>query len=140
MTNPLPRLPQWRARFSSYLIACASTPFEDGVHDCALFLASGVEAQTGVDFAAPFRGKYSTAKGAVRALKRYGAGDLASTIAAALPEIDPGDASHGDAVIFDQPNGLTCGFVLPSNIVSLSPNGLRYPSKDVVERAFKVGL
>ena len=139
MAAPLPRFPDWRARLSSYLIECASRDMAWGEHDCALFIAGGVLAQTGHDFAAPFRGKYKTERGAAKALIRYGAGTLADTVAAALPEIDPAQARQGDICLFDQPDGLTCGIVLRANIAAVTATGLTHVSKDRIVRAFRVG-
>lgn len=139
MVAPIPRLPDWRARFSSFITDCRGQPFERGVHDCALYMADGVFAQTGVDIAADFRGRYKTLGGADRALKKYGAGDLESTVAVLLPEIDPVRARLGDVVIFDQPEGLTCGFRLTSIVSAVTPAGLGEFGLDLVTRAFKVG-
>lgn len=140
MIEALPRLPKWRARFSSYLIEVAGKPFEWGAHDCALHPADGVLAQTGDDLAAEFRGRYSTETGAVRALKRYGAGTLADTFAAKMPEIDPADAIMGDVVIFEGPFGETGGLRLQSCISAITPLGRRSYGLDLVTRAFQVGV
>lgn len=139
MVASIPRLPDWRARFSSFITDCRGRPFECGVHDCALYMADGVLVQTGVDIAEAFRGRYKTDQGAVRALKRYGAGDLESTVAALLPEMDPERARLGDVIIFDQPVGVTCGFRLTSCVSAVTPAGLGEFSLDRVTRAFRVG-
>jgi hypothetical protein len=140
MIEALPRLPKWRARFSSYLIEVAGKPFEWGAHDCALHPADGVLAITGVDLAADFRGRYTTEIGAAKALKRHGSGDLASTFAAKMPEIDPAGARVGDVVIFDGPFGETGGLRLPSCISAITPVGRRSYGLDLVTRAFQVGV
>jgi hypothetical protein len=139
MIAPVARLPDWRPRFSSYLIETAFKPFNWGEHDCALYPANGVMAMTGVDLAGEFRGRYSTEIGAVRALKKYGAGDLASTLASKLPEIDPADATLGDVVIFAGPFGDTGGFRLKTCISAVTPTGTRSLGLDLVARAFQVG-
>jgi len=43
-------------------------PFEWGEHDCCMFAANVVEELTGTDYAAEFRGKYKTMRGASKAL------------------------------------------------------------------------
>jgi len=66
------RLHQWESALADYLRACEGTPFAWGVCDCSLFAADAVRAMTGVDHGVEFRGKYKTAAGAVRVLKRTG--------------------------------------------------------------------
>ena len=54
---------------------------------------------TGVDLYAPFRGKYRSANGAARALRRIGAGDLDATLTALLGEpFHPSRTHRGDIV------------------------------------------
>jgi hypothetical protein len=141
MVEALPRLPGWRARFSSYIARSSGTPFDWGTHDCALNVAGGVYALTGVDFAKPFRGRYSTALGAGRALKRYGAGSLEETIAAALPELlGTRKPEVGDVALFEQPSGLTGGFYVAGGIIALTEaSGFRIFAPDLAVRAFRVG-
>ena len=74
------RCSNWETLLAEYLDKCLNKPFVWGEHDCCLFAANVIKIITGVDFAAPFRGKYSTQLGAIRALKRYGSGDLTSTL------------------------------------------------------------
>lgn len=78
-----------------------SKPFAWGENDCALFAADCVLVMTGEDFAAPFRGRYSTAAGSIKALKKFGGGSLEATATAALGEpILPRLAQRGDVVLF----------------------------------------
>lgn len=50
----------------------ASTPFVWGLTDCFLWAADWTLAQRGLDPAEPWRGRYSTALGAKRAISRVG--------------------------------------------------------------------
>lgn len=59
----------WPQRLAAYLTAHADKPFLWGTHDCALFIAGAVRAQTGRDIAADYRG-YDDAEGALRSLCR----------------------------------------------------------------------
>jgi hypothetical protein len=103
------RLPDWEPRLAAYLESVRDREFVWGEHDCALHAANAVLAITGEDFAAPFRGKYSTGAGSVRALKRYGAGTLEATFDAALPEIGNSFAQRGDIVLRDGMVGVCLG-------------------------------
>jgi hypothetical protein len=140
MVEQVARLSDWRPRFSSYLIDVAFKPFAWGENDCAMHPGNAVLAMTGVDLVADFRGRYFTELGATRALIKYGAGDLASTLAQRLPEIDPRDAVCGDVVILDGPLGATGGLRLKTCISAVTPNGTRPYALDLVTRAFQVGV
>ncbi|MFC5370939.1 DUF6950 family protein [Brevundimonas faecalis] len=57
----------------AFLEGMARRPFVDGVHDCALTVAEWVAAATGCpDPAVHLRGRYSTALGRERLLRRLG--------------------------------------------------------------------
>jgi hypothetical protein len=73
--------------------------FEWGKKDCALFVADIVEKMTGIDYAEPFRGKYSTEKGAYMALKKYGHGSLEKWVDSNFKEVKPTKAKRGDVVV-----------------------------------------
>lgn len=113
------RRSDWEPRLSAYLAERVDTiTFEWGksdaatfAYDCALYVADGVEAMTGEDIAAPFRGKYSTAMGSAKALKKYGAGTLKSTFDALLPPKPVGYARRGDVVMHDGAVGICIGAV-----------------------------
>lgn len=93
------RLPDWEGRLGAYLRACRDMPFAYGRHDCCLFAAGAVIAMTGVDLMGEFRGRYRTARGSIRALRRHGAGTLAATMDGKLEPIAPAFARRGDLVL-----------------------------------------
>ena len=61
-------VPDWNTRLSQLIVSRMHTPFNWGVHDCALWAAEGRCAVTGQDDAAEYRGTYTSAIGAVRRL------------------------------------------------------------------------
>lgn len=104
------RLEAWEVALAATLDAWAGRAFAYGEADCARFVAEAVEAQTGQDFYAPFRGRYKSAAASVRALRTHGAGDLAATITAALGEpVHPAFAGRGDIVMMDGNAGVCAG-------------------------------
>ncbi|TCP33279.1 hypothetical protein [Sphingomonas sp. BK235] len=105
----LERLPEWEQLLHDYVADLEGAAFRWGELDCALFAAGAVLAQTGVDLAAAYRGHYSTARGSVRALRRFGDGTLEATIDAALPRIEPAFARRGDLVMVDGMAGVSIG-------------------------------
>jgi hypothetical protein len=103
------RLPDWEDRLSAYLTEVRDRPFEYGAHDCILHACSAVEAMTGWDAAAEFRGQYSDATGAKRALREIGDGTLIRTINARFPKRPVGKAMRGDIVMFEGSAGVAYG-------------------------------
>jgi hypothetical protein len=103
------RLPDWEARLSAYLAEARSLPHAYGSHDCALHGANVVRAITGIDHGAPFRGRYSTARGALKVLRSIGAGTLEATFDAHLPVIPVAFAGRGDLVMAEESIGVCIG-------------------------------
>lgn len=104
-----PRLPDWEDRLHEFVEANWSRAFEWGEHDCILAACSAVEAMTGTDPAVEFRGRYSDAEGAKRALRGIGQGTLIRTINHHFERRPPGMARRGDIVMFKGSAGIAMG-------------------------------
>ncbi len=95
------RLTDWQTRLHECITAAQALPFEWGVHDCCLFAADCVHVITGVDHAASFRGKYSTALGAQRVITERGG--LVAFLTEQLGEpVHPALAQTGDVGLFKE--------------------------------------
>ena len=81
IANMIERTNTWAADLTAYLASVADRPLVPGEHDCALFAAGAVEAMTGVDLAAEWRGTYESLPKGMRRLKSAGHRDLASLLA-----------------------------------------------------------
>lgn len=88
-----------------FLLHSLSQPFAYGQRDCCLWVADAVEAMTGTDIAAPFRGRYHSRAEAValcfeytgqRSLRRFLSEAL---LAQGLTRIPVGLAQRGDLVL-----------------------------------------
>ena len=90
------RFPDWRSRLLRYLEEVRTRDLEYGLFDCCLFAAGAVEAMTGTDLAADFRGRYTTALGAKRVLRQAGYETPADAVVARLEEVPLGKAQVGD--------------------------------------------
>jgi hypothetical protein len=99
----------WEADLSAYLIGMADARFAYGQIDCALFAAGAVEAMTGEDPAARFRGKYKTMRGSLSALSKLGSGTLEATLDAMFSEKPVPFAGRGDLVFHDGSVGVVVG-------------------------------
>lgn len=119
------RREDWPERLLAYVEAQRNTPFFWGKNDCALFAAGAVLAMTDVDLAAGVRGRYTTARGALKTLRSNGAEDLAAWLTRALGEpIPPALARRGDVVIFEAVDGPALGVVVGSQAAAAGPEGV----------------
>lgn len=93
-------VPQWQRDFDALVAERMRTPFCWGQHDCCLWAADAVRAQTGVDHAAEYRGTYFTELQGARVLRDLGG--LAELGGRAGPERAPLTAQTGDiGLVFD---------------------------------------
>lgn len=118
------RYPDWKPRLIDHVGGCAQLAFEYGKHDCALFAAGCVAAMTGVDLAATWRGKYTTLRGGLTALKRAGFADHLAFAAEHFEEIPTAFAAPGDLAVLDGPEGAVLGVVQGEGIYVLALSGL----------------
>lgn len=132
------RRPDWKTRLIAYLGKVASLPFEPGVNDCALFAAGAVEAVTGIDLAAGWRGRYQSLAEGFALLQAAGFADHIALTAAHFPEIAPALAAAGDLAVVQGPEGDALGVVQGEAIYVLSPRRLGIVPLTYALRAFRV--
>lgn len=136
------RLDDWRARLAAEMDRQRRDPFVWGKHDCAIGFAAGIVlALTGEDLAAPYRGRYRTAKGAQKLLAEAGADTLGDFISQHFHEVHPSQARVGDlgVVPSDGPiNEAICMFDA-SGVVVMTEQGHGRLPRDAAFRAFRVG-
>jgi len=119
------RKKDWCERLVTFLTAHLNTPFEWGKFDCCLFVADALLEITDIDIAKPFRGKYTTEKGAMRALIKYGNGTVKDTFSEILGTFKPRlNACRGDVALIDTPTGHAVGIVFNGEVWVASPDGL----------------
>lgn len=128
----------WRSALVKEIERWRRTPFAWGTHDCGLFAAACVEAMTGEDFSAPFRGRYHTAGGAARALRKAGHESVVSLAASLFPEIHPSKARAGDLAAISTAEGEALGVVTGPEIAVYAHNGIGAVPLGLAVRAFKV--
>jgi hypothetical protein len=140
------RLENWPLRMETAIDAARVLPFGygPGQYHCCLFTGNVIEAMTGGDPIAWFRGRYTTERGAYLALKRFAGGDVPEAAAKIAEdfgcvEIAPTLAGRGDAVLFDTPDGPAMGICIGPQLVSVTkPNGLAFLPMIAATRAWKV--
>lgn len=116
------RYHDWRSRLSAYLYEIAHKPFVWGEHDCALFAAGAVQAMTGQDFAANYRGRYKTFRGGLRHLRKAGFADHAAFAVSLFEEVPPASAHVGDVAAVEIEGGIALGVVQGQRIYVLRPD------------------
>ncbi|MFE3836065.1 DUF6950 family protein [Pseudogemmobacter sonorensis] len=117
------RTPGWQRRLAVYLGTVARSPFAFGSQDCALFAAGAVEAMTGTDLAASYRGRYTTLRGGLRIMRRDGFADHIAFFGHHLPDRD-GPPQPGDLAVVPTDDGPALGVVQGDQIYVTSPGGL----------------
>ncbi len=98
-----PKLPDWQDRLSAVVNGRIGRQPEWGTNDCMTWAADCVEAQTGHDYLEAYRGRYHSARGALRALLRLDGVRLPIELMDKLwgPRLPVHQAQHGDLVVVD---------------------------------------
>lgn len=108
------------------------------VFDCAHFAAGWVQACSGADLAAGWRGQYSTLDEGRAKLKAAGYGDLDELAAAHLREIGGwGSSQPGDVAAIRDQGHIALGIIGGPQIHVLGLKGLDYVHLDRAERVFR---
>lgn len=110
--------------------------FAYGSFDCFLFVAECVEAMTGVDYSAEFRG-YDSKRAAYKIISRYGAMDSMIAVILNRTKKPIAFAQRGDVVIADVPvdgeiveavgicEGVHSWFASPNGVTHLSTSSCK---------------
>lgn len=128
--------------YHKFLVESTAKPFAWGTWDCSMFAADGIQAITGTDVAAEFRGKYTDESGAFALIKQVTGGSTVADAAAwvakehGMAELThPLMAQRGDLVVFEAPTGaLVAGLVHLNgrHIISVGEQGLyRFPISQI---------
>ena len=136
------RLDDWRARLAAEMDRQRRDPFVWGEHDCAIGFSAGIVlALTGEDVAAPYRGRYRTAKGAAKLLRDARAETLGDFMAQHFPEIHPVQARVGDLGVVAADGPIAEGVCMfdASGVVVMTEQGHGRLPRDAAFRAFRVG-
>lgn len=133
------RRPDWQGRLITYLQSIARQAFRPGRNDCALFAAGAVEAMTGTDLAAPWRGQYDSLEDGLALLRSAGLVDHIALAERHFAEVAPAFARAGDlAVVPSDDEWPAMGIVQGAGVYVLAPSGLSVVARRVMDRAFSV--
>jgi len=121
----LNRLPDWPERLATFIEARRTMPFRWGQNDCCLLAADAVEAITGHDLAAPWRGTYATEAEAETLLASLG-GMEALVQSVGLHSVRSAYAQRGDVALVEVGNTRALGVVLGTTVAVPGPDGLNF--------------
>ncbi len=120
-----PRIDHWECLLAAAIDTARVRPFIWGLHDCPTFAFETRMILTGgEDVAALWCGRYTTALGGQRVMRRMGWASLEKMANALLGEQRPSAllAQRGDVVLAD--SGLGFGICTGASAVGMAPAGL----------------
>ena len=131
-------LAYWQSKLAEFIESRRYTPFKWGENDCALFVADGVEAITGIDYAAPLRG-YQSQLGSKKILDACGHDTVSEYVTSLFGEaVPPLQCGRGDVVEYFSDGELALGLCVGSVFCSPGENGLNFISMAVAIRGWKI--
>lgn len=132
------RRADWHGRLTAFLAEAARGAFRPGRLDCALFAAGAVEAVTGRDPAADFRGRYATLNEGYAALRSAGHADHVALAASLFEEVAVAMAWPGDLAEVETPEGPALGVVQGQCLYVMGHGGMGLLPLAAARRAFRV--
>lgn len=130
------RLPGWEGALTAEIERAAGLVFAWGRHDCATWAFDVRRRLTGHDAASEWRGRYGSAAGARRTLRRLGCGSVADLACRVMgdPLPSPLLAQRGDIVLAEDALGVCDG---PGGVF-VAVAGLVRRDLISIERAWRV--
>lgn len=132
--TPVVRLADWRPRLVAYVNQVHAQPFAYGSHDCALFAAGAVEAMTGTDLAAKYRGRYTSLKEGLKLSRGQHLAVLKST----FEEIPTAFAGVGDIAMIGEVGFPALGIFDGELVLVLREEGLGLMPRAAATKAYRV--
>ena len=128
----------WVIDLAQFIESRRFVPFKWHDNDCCTFVADAILLITGTDAAAPYRNKYTTAVGAVRALKKYGDGTIEGALSNCFPEIPVSEMGRGDAALVHVNNQPAASLCMGNKLWIVSDNGLITLAKSEAVKSWRV--
>ncbi|GGH24380.1 hypothetical protein GCM10010973_10860 [Cribrihabitans marinus] len=100
--------------------------------------AAALDAMTGTDPAAAYRGNYSTVEEGLALLQADGFEDQVALVASIYPEIPVLHATEGDVAVVKQGRDLGLGIVLGASVAVTARRGIAQLPLTAASRIFQV--
>ena len=123
------RYPLWPSLLSDFIEQRRNAPFAWGQNDCCLFASDWIVLCTGLDPAHVLRGKYSSALGAARLLKKYdGVRGIIQEFGEplGLKRIRGRCENRGDLVVANTGSGESIGVSIGTHAAFVGAHGLLF--------------
>ncbi len=131
------RLEDWPTRLAEFIEARRERAFSWSESDCCLFVCDAIEAMTGTDPGARWRGLYASEKGARRVLRDNGGVAGIATLVLGSP-VPIALAGRGDVVLIDTPHGEALAICLGVVVAGQGPDGIQFLLASEGKAAWKV--
>ncbi|MER9697670.1 hypothetical protein [Mesorhizobium sp. M0146] len=137
----LTRLPDWDRRLARVVSSFKDAPGVWGESDCLLTTAAGIEAVTGQDIMAPWRGRYKSEAGAARLMRKEGCLNVEDVLGKffGLPPVGRLLARRGDVGVIERDGDLCAGFMCDRGFLVRTHTGRALLPQTDIKAAFKVG-
>lgn len=134
------RQPGWEQRLLALVESARAKPYRLGLHDCAIFAASAIEALTGSHPIA-LAGAYASRAAALRFQRQFGASlSAAVTAVLGIPPVGVRMARRGDLLLYvDAAEVQHLGVCLDHRGVLLLEAGLQFPALAHFSGAWRIG-
>jgi hypothetical protein len=144
------RVENWKSKLFNFIKSRQNTPMEWGKSDCFLLAFDASKIITGVepDFGKPFRGRYRTAGGAYRLLKKYAGDGLLKTCDVVAEKLNIQEkpvnyAQTGDIALFESESVIggvreIMGVVLGSVSALQGKDGLVFKNTNEAKKVWKI--
>lgn len=132
------RFEDWEARLMDLVAGRAGTTFAWGTADCFTWAADGVQATTGFDPMALWRGTYRSRSAALALLREHGGIERCWTAALGQPAA-PVWARRGDVCLVPQPGMPLVAICLGDRLAAQAEIGLAWLPTDAATACWRVG-
>ncbi|WP_313818720.1 DUF6950 family protein [Cupriavidus sp.] len=132
------RLNDWPERLAAFIEARRERAFSWGDSDCCLFVCDAIEAMTGADPAARWRGLYASEKAARRLMRDNGGVAGLANLAFGRQPIPPLLAARGDVVLVDTPAGEALAICIGDRLAAQGAAGIDYLPHDAAKMVWKI--
>ncbi len=131
----------WFVFMKEVVLEISRQPHEWGETDCCCQASRCAEIKSGIDYMAPYRGRYSSYAEALDLVRAAGFDEPIDVVASMFKEIAPIDAGNGDIAAVEGIDGtIAFGVFIGDKVFVQTERGLGRLQRSKALRAFEVPL